>query len=90
MLQSEQKSAEFNDYGGYVLCYCRQDITTNFEDVVSNLHDRLRAVQPLRMPIFSYHNKMHLLMASCSAVMISLLSELAENGRQSQLKAPTC
>ncbi len=51
----------------------------NFRDVVSNLHHRLRPVEPLRMPIFSYHNNMQSLMASCSAVMIILLSELAEN-----------
>ncbi len=49
----------------------------NFKDVVSNLHHRMRPVEPLRMPIFSYHNNMQSLMTSCSAVMIILLSELA-------------
>ncbi len=43
----------------------------SFKDVVSNLHHRLRPVEPLRMPIFSYHNNMQSLMASCSAVMMS-------------------
>ena len=65
----------------------------SFKHVVSNLHHRLRLVEPLRMPIFNYHNNMQSLMASCSAVMISYSVswlKMLFGGYQSQLNASAC
>ncbi len=74
-LQSEQKSAEL--MAMVAMSFAIAD--NNFTDVASNLHHRLRPVESVCMPIFSYYNNMQWLMASCSAFMIVLLSELAEN-----------